>query len=58
MHAHQYPARLPIVVIFHGLSGGSRERYVLSMVHRLHHTFPCRVVVVNSRGCGGTKLQV
>jgi predicted alpha/beta-fold hydrolase len=50
-------ARSPIVIIFHGLSGGSQEKYVLAMVNRLLNHSPCRVVVINARGCGGIRLK-
>lgn len=50
-------AASPIHVIFHGLSGGSQEKYVLAMVNRLLNHSPCRAVVINMRGCGGLRLK-
>ncbi|KAJ1796182.1 hypothetical protein LPJ59_003904 [Coemansia sp. RSA 2399] len=47
----------PIVILSHGLSGGSRETYVQKTAKQLTsepHGF--RVVVVNYRGCAGVKL--
>ncbi|KAJ1835868.1 hypothetical protein LPJ63_000790 [Coemansia sp. RSA 2711] len=47
----------PIVVLSHGLSGGSQETYVQLTVQRLTSEPHCfRTVVVNYRGCAGVKL--
>ncbi|KAJ2197070.1 hypothetical protein GGH18_001434 [Coemansia sp. RSA 530] len=47
----------PIVVLSHGLSGGSQETYVQLTVQQLTAEPHCfRTVVVNYRGCAGVKL--
>ncbi|KAJ2358655.1 hypothetical protein GGF43_000667 [Coemansia sp. RSA 2618] len=47
----------PIVVLSHGLSGGSQETYVQHTVKQLTAEPHCfRTVVVNYRGCAGVKL--
>ncbi|KAJ3012513.1 hypothetical protein HKX48_006245 [Thoreauomyces humboldtii] len=45
----------PIVVISHGLTGGSHETYVRELVHECA-TLGYRSVVVNFRGCAETQL--
>ncbi|KDO34534.1 hypothetical protein SPRG_00597 [Saprolegnia parasitica CBS 223.65] len=45
----------PTVLILHGLAGGSHEKYVRSGVVALIQN-GWRVVVMNARGCGKTKL--
>ncbi|KAJ2726428.1 hypothetical protein GGI07_000566 [Coemansia sp. Benny D115] len=47
----------PIVILSHGLSGGSQETYVQATVKRLTAPpYNFRTVVVNYRGCAGVKL--
>ncbi|KAJ2004364.1 hypothetical protein GGI02_002656 [Coemansia sp. RSA 2322] len=47
----------PIVLLSHGLSGGSQETYVQSTAkHLTSAPYSFRVVVVNFRGCAGVKL--
>jgi predicted alpha/beta-fold hydrolase len=46
------PAQAPLVVLFHGLEGGSRSHYALSLMHAVH-AHGWRGVVVHFRGCGG-----
>ncbi|KAI0669118.1 AB-hydrolase YheT [Trametes maxima] len=58
---HCLPADTPIIVAFHGLTGGSNEAYVRSIISPA--TTPSqegglgyRAVVVNFRGCAGTPV--
>ncbi|KAJ1734601.1 hypothetical protein LPJ61_000983 [Coemansia biformis] len=47
----------PIVVLSHGLSGGSHETYVqLAVRHLTAAPYHFRTVVVNYRGCAGVRL--
>ncbi|KAI7829125.1 Alpha/Beta hydrolase protein [Kickxella alabastrina] len=47
----------PIVVLSHGLSGGSQETYVQTAIKALTSApYNFRTVVVNFRGCAGVKL--
>ncbi|KAJ1866092.1 hypothetical protein LPJ57_006024 [Coemansia sp. RSA 486] len=47
----------PIVILSHGLSGGSQETYVQATVkHLTAEPYNFRTVVVNYRGCAGVKL--
>ncbi|KAJ1679694.1 hypothetical protein EV182_001526 [Spiromyces aspiralis] len=47
----------PIVVVLHGLTGGSHEYYVRAVAKKfISSPFNFRVVVANFRGCGQTKL--
>jgi uncharacterized protein len=46
------PAAAPLVVLFHGLEGGSRSHYALSMMDALRAR-GWRGVVAHFRGCGG-----
>ncbi|KAJ3184482.1 hypothetical protein HK101_009852 [Irineochytrium annulatum] len=49
-------SRVPIVVIQHGLTGGSHESYVQELVREcIDNNF--RAVVVNFRGCAETELR-
>ncbi|KAJ2848720.1 hypothetical protein IWW36_003125 [Coemansia brasiliensis] len=51
------PDNRPIVVLSHGLSGGSQETYVQLTVKQLtSEPYNFRTVVVNYRGCAGVKL--
>lgn len=45
-------AELPLIVVLHGLSGGSTNRNVRYLMHRLHR-LPARVATLNHRGCDG-----
>ncbi len=47
----------PIVIIFHGLSGGSSEPYVKSSVDAMLRLNRYRAVVVNARSCGDTPMD-
>jgi predicted alpha/beta-fold hydrolase len=46
------PPRSPLVVLFHGLEGGSRSHYALALMAALQRTAWCGVVV-HFRGCSG-----
>ncbi|POW09915.1 hypothetical protein PSHT_08912 [Puccinia striiformis] len=46
----------PVLVVLHGLTGGSHESYVRSLLHPLISRFGWRAVVVNFRGCAHTPL--
>ncbi|KAJ1989810.1 hypothetical protein GGI25_002624 [Coemansia spiralis] len=47
----------PIVILSHGLSGGSQEIYVQKTIAQLtQKPYGFRTVVVNYRGCAGVKL--
>ncbi|KAI9353324.1 Alpha/Beta hydrolase protein [Zopfochytrium polystomum] len=48
--------KVPLMVIFHGLTGGSHETYVQDLVERWNEK-GYRAVVVNSRGCAETELK-
>jgi uncharacterized protein len=53
-----YPsATTPVVIVFHGLTGGSHERYVKVVVNELVSRLKYRCVVYNARGCGGLELK-
>lgn len=48
----------PIVLILHGLAGGSQELYVKALLAGLLHEQPdWRLIAMNSRGCGSTPLH-
>ncbi|ODQ78773.1 hypothetical protein BABINDRAFT_9010 [Babjeviella inositovora NRRL Y-12698] len=47
----------PIVVILHGLGGGSHEPLVRAIADRLYSGNKYDVVVLNSRGCSRTKIS-
>ncbi|KAJ3262715.1 hypothetical protein HDU77_000231 [Chytriomyces hyalinus] len=52
----ELPSNSPIIIMLHGLAGGSRETYVLDFVpHALKHGY--RVAALNFRGCGGVEIQ-
>jgi predicted alpha/beta-fold hydrolase len=46
------PPRSPLVVLFHGLEGGSQSHYALALMAALQRTAWCGVVV-HFRGCSG-----
>ena len=46
------PAQAPLVVLFHGLEGGSRSHYALSLMHEVRAR-GWRGAVPHFRGCGG-----
>ncbi len=46
------PVQGPLVVLFHGLEGGSRSHYALSLMHAVRAR-GWRGVVAHFRGCGG-----
>ncbi|RKP35075.1 Alpha/Beta hydrolase protein [Dimargaris cristalligena] len=48
---------LPIIFILHGLTGGSHEFYVRSLVKTITDArHGCRVIVLNNRGCGFSEI--
>lgn len=47
----------PVLVILHGLTGGSHERYVQWLVASAETKLGICCVVMNARGCGGTALS-
>jgi hypothetical protein len=47
----------PVVIIFHGLSGGSSEPYVKSSVDAMLRLNRYRAVVINARSCGNTPMD-
>ncbi|KAJ1654836.1 hypothetical protein IWQ61_005305 [Dispira simplex] len=51
-------SRKPIVIIMHGLTGGSHEFYVRALVKKLtaDPQLPYQTVVMNNRGCGFSEL--
>jgi len=53
------PRRGPVLVILHGLVGGSSERYVRWMARSFLEAFPegGDAVVFNARGCGGSEIS-
>ena len=58
----ELPPDTPIVVVLHGLSGGSHESYVRSILSQVCATpaeggLGYRAVVVNFRGCAGVPLS-
>lgn len=46
----------PTLIVLHGLTGGSHESYVRSLISPLTKEFGWRAVVTNFRGCAGSKL--
>ncbi|ESK94648.1 lipid metabolism-related [Moniliophthora roreri MCA 2997] len=57
----QFNDETPIIVVQHGLSGGSYEPYLKAIVSRViapkgHGGLGYRVVVVHHRGCGGSQI--
>ena len=49
----------PIIIVFHGLSGGSADRYICQLVSEVRRKLPhVRPVVFIARGCGGSELIV
>ncbi len=46
----------PIVVLFHGLEGGSQSHYARSTAHYVHQQ-DWHYVVAHLRGCGGVPIQ-
>ena len=54
----QFRATDPVVVIVHGLAGGSGEHYIRGLVHHLSTSTArrFRCVVFNQRGCGCQQL--
>lgn len=47
----------PMLVVLHGLSGGSHEIYVRHVLHPLVADGSWEAVVINSRGCAQTKIS-
>jgi len=52
------PATAPLVVLAHGLAGGSDENYIRSFVAIAQRVWGWRVVVYNRRGHGDTVLHM
>ncbi|RKP04141.1 hypothetical protein CXG81DRAFT_4142, partial [Caulochytrium protostelioides] len=51
------PRTAPVIIILHGLTGGSHEAYVQDMVRAVMAVdHGVRVVVMNARGCAGSQL--
>lgn len=48
--------RQPVLLVLHGLTGGSHETYVQWLVHHAACEGGMAVVVMNARGCGGNSL--
>ncbi|KAJ3281884.1 hypothetical protein HDU79_010430 [Rhizoclosmatium sp. JEL0117] len=49
------PATSPILILLHGLAGGSRETYICDLVpYALRDNY--RVAALNFRGCGNTEI--
>lgn len=46
----------PLIVIIHGLAGGSHEPIIKSMAHDLSKVNKFKIVVLNTRGCARSKL--
>ncbi|EGG00639.1 alpha/beta hydrolase [Melampsora larici-populina 98AG31] len=46
----------PVLVLLHGLTGGSHESYVRAMVSPIIQDLGWRVMVTNFRGCAGSKV--
>ncbi|KAH9817908.1 alpha/beta hydrolase [Melampsora americana] len=46
----------PVLVLLHGLTGGSHESYVRAMVAPIIEQLGWRVMVTNFRGCAGAKV--
>eukprot|EP01112_Ceratiomyxa_fruticulosa_P003374 TRINITY_DN13731_c0_g1_i1.p1 TRINITY_DN13731_c0_g1~~TRINITY_DN13731_c0_g1_i1.p1 ORF type:complete len:257 (-),score=35.06 TRINITY_DN13731_c0_g1_i1:108-878(-) len=46
----------PTVVILHGLTGGSYERYVQHLAQHAYEAYGWRTVVCNYRGCANTEV--
>ncbi|MBW0476967.1 hypothetical protein O181_016682 [Austropuccinia psidii MF-1] len=46
----------PVLIVLHGLTGGSHESYVRSVLSPLINRLGWRAVVANFRGCAGSKL--
>lgn len=57
LHQEDSTSEKPIVVIIHGLGGGSHESLIRDFAETIEKkTSGWGVVVINSRGCGRTKL--
>lgn len=41
----------PMLIVLHGLAGGSSESYVRSLVHCITHVYNFEACVLNARGC-------
>lgn len=46
----------PVLVVLHGLNGGSMENYVRHFIRRAEAALHCRTVVMIARGLGGVPL--
>ena len=49
-------AETPILVVIHGVNGGSRERYIQHYLVNVRKAFECRCVVMVLRGLGGVPM--
>ena len=46
----------PVLVVVHGVNGGSRERYIQHYIVNVRKAFECRCVVMVMRGLGGVPM--
>ncbi|TPX47449.1 hypothetical protein SeMB42_g02445 [Synchytrium endobioticum] len=54
---HTVAPSTPILVLTHGLTGGSHESYVEDVVHKMAHApYHYRTVVMNFRGCANSDV--
>ena len=47
----------PTILLLHGLTGGSQEAYIKSLIFENNRRRRYRCVVFNARGCAGSKLE-
>ena len=48
---------VPVLLLFHGLTGGSQESYIQHFMQEVMSEAECRPVVMINRGLGGVKLK-
>jgi len=56
LHGGRHPANTAVLVILHGLSGGSQESYIKAIA-TCAAIKGMRAVVINNRGCAGSSLS-
>ncbi len=56
MESAQCQRHVPVLVVLHGLTGGSHEAYVRRLVDWAHRQYGWRAAVINYRGCNGVPL--